>query len=347
MAKFPISINRLKPGTEHWRDLANYWHLSAGGRQRLEWIIFYHSVAKKNASETAAYFGISRKTLHKWLKRFNPQKIQSLEEISRRPHRVRQWTVTQTEEQRVITLRMKHLCYGKEKLQILYRKQYRAEISTWKIERVIEKHHLYPDPKEHQRVMKLKKRRKHQARIRINTLDTQTYPPGTLWHIDSIIVWWYDAYRVMITALEDKTKLGFARVYLTHSSRNAADFLKRLIYLSAGDIAIIHSDNGSEFQGNFAKAIKESHLTQVYSRIKWPKDNPCLERFNRTLQDEWLALSEIGLDEVKEANQDLTNWLIEYNFNRPHETLDYLTPIEYAHTNYFQVLPMYPASTLS
>jgi transposase InsO family protein len=53
----------------------------------------------------------------------------------------------------------------------------------------------------------------------------------------------------------------------------------------------------------------------------------------------------VGLDEIKEANQDLTEWLIEYNFNRPHQSLDYLTPIEYANKHYFKVLPMTPAST--
>jgi AraC-like DNA-binding protein len=28
-------------------------------------------------------------------------------------------------------------------------------------------------------------------------------------------------------------------------------------------------------------------------------------------------------------NKNLTSWLIEYNFNRPHQSLNYLTPIEY------------------
>lgn len=70
-----------------------------------------------------------------------------------------------------------------------------------------------------------------------------------------------------------------------------------------------------------------------------------LERFNWTVQDEWLAMSEVGLDEIKETNQDLTEWLIEYNSIRPHQSLDYQTPLEYAHKTYFKVLPIYPAST--
>ena len=126
---------------------------------------------------------------------------------------------------------------------------------------------------------------------------------------------------------------------------NAADFLKRLMVLADCEIIVIHSDNGSEFAGEFEKACKELEIEQVYSRVRTPDDNPALERYNKTVQEEWLAFSEIGLDEIKEANQDLTNWLIEYNFHRPHQALDHLTPIEYAHQTYFKVLPMYPAST--
>jgi transposase InsO family protein len=45
--------------------------------------------------------------------------------------------------------------------------------------------------------------------------------------------------------------------------------------------------------------------------------------------------------EVDRFNQNLTEWLIEYNFNRPHETLGYKTPINFSK----EVLPMYPSST--
>lgn len=78
--------------------------------------------------------------------------------------------------------------------------------------------------------------------------------------------------------------------------------------------------------------------------MRTPKDNPALERFNWTLQDEWLSVSEVGLDDIDEANPDLTNWLITYNNIRPHESLDYATPIEYA-TRDFKVSPMWLSST--
>ena len=322
---------------DHWRTLANNWRVSPKAKERLEWLIFYYSVGRKNSRTTASYFGISPKTFHKWKGRFDPQRIQSLEEVSRSPHNKRSWEVTPLQEERIANLRRRYLKYGKKKLKVIYTQKYGEEISTWKIERVIRKHKLYPGPSKKRFTKKTSK-----PKVRIHELVKSGYT-GTLWHTDTIVLYWYGTRRVIFTALEDATKVGYARVYETGSSRKAKDFLERLIYLSSGDIKIIHSDNGSEFAGEFEKACRQLGIQQVYSRVRQPKDNPCLERFNWTVQDEWLELSEVGLDEIKEANLDLTEWLIEYNNHRPHEALDYQTPLSYAEKT--KVLPMYPAWT--
>ena len=338
----------IKPRSlpDHWRALAEYWNISDKAKQRLEWIIFYQTVANRNASQTATYFGISRKTFHKWKKRFNPQVIQSPEDESKEPIRKRQWQVSKRQENRIIKLRSKYIKYGKKKLKILYQRKHNENISTWKIERVIRKHKLYPEPAEYEKQLKRRKRRDRRKRYRINLFDTTGIPAGKLWHTDTIVIRWYGQRRTILTAIEDKTKLAFARVYNNQSSRSATDFLKRLNYLSRGDISIIHSDNGSEFDGEFTQICKKLKIQQLYSRVRTPTDNPSVERFNRTVQDEWLSLSEIGLDEIEEANKDLTKWLVEYNANRPHQSLDYLSPLEYASKYYFgKVLPMWSAST--
>ncbi|PIP74461.1 MAG: hypothetical protein COW87_03815, partial [Candidatus Levybacteria bacterium CG22_combo_CG10-13_8_21_14_all_35_11] len=132
----------------------------------------------------------------------------------------------------------------------------------------------------------------------------------------------YGQRRVIFTALEEYSKIAFARVYKTNSSSNAEDFLKRLIYLSEGKVEIMHSDNGSEFEGEFEKACRKLNIARIYSRIRTPKDNPALENFNGTIQREWLNLSEVGLDDIQDANKDLTTWLVKYNSYRPHQALD-------------------------
>lgn len=309
---------------------------------RLEWIIFYHTVGKKDVTKTSNHFGISRKTLHKWLKRFTSNNLTGLKEVSRAPHKRRNWEVSRPEEERIVSLRRQYLKYGKAKIKVLYRKKYQLTISTWKIERVIRRHNLYPDLRAREK--RLRRARTQTSVKRITHLEKpSTF--GSLWHIDAIILWWYGGRRVIFTAIEDLTKIGYARVYGSNASLHAADFLKRLNYLVKGKIDLSHQDNGSEFKGAFEKSCQELSIEQVYSRVRTPTDNAALERFNRTVQEEWLCLSETGLDDISHANKDLTEWLIEYNFHRPHQSLDYQTPFEYAQENYFKVLPMWSAST--
>ena len=322
--------------------------LSEKACEKLEWIIFYHTLGRQKTSYTAGYFGITRKTLHKWLARFNEKNLSTLEEHSRKPILSRRWMVTCEEEANIRVLRKKNMEFGKMKLKVLYKEEYGRKISTWKIERVIRKYNLYPDRAEHE--YQAEKRRNSKPKIRINTIKEQLKQIkefGFLWHIDAIIIWWYGQRRIIFTAMEDLTKIAFARVYKTNTSGYAEDFLKRLIYLIEGKINIMHQDNGSEFQGDFERACQTLGILQIYSRPYTPKDNPALEHFNGTVQHEWLKFSTVGLDNMEEANRDLTKWLVKYNSYRPHEALDYQTPLAYAYENFFKVSPMWPASTLS
>lgn len=116
-----------------------------------------------------------------------------------------------------------------------------------------------------------------------------------------------------------------------------------------GKIAAILSDNGSEFAKYFEEACKKLGIIQIFTRVKTPEDNPMDERFNRTLKEEFTQADELfqpplANDCLEEANNLLTKWLIFYNFGRPHQTLDYKTPIEYL-TEKKQVLAMYPSIT--
>jgi putative transposase len=320
--------------------------LSRKAQEKLEWIIFSHTIGGEKATFTANYFGITRKTLHKYLSRFDDRNLRTLEEHSRSPKNTRLWEVTSIEEKNIKDLRKKNMELGKKKLQVLYLKEYDEKISTWKIERVIRKHRLYPDPIEQKK--RIEKRRRTLPKVRIHTVKKQLNASkefGRLWHIDAIIIWWYGHRRILFTALEDTTKIAFARAYKTNTSGFAEDFLKRLLYIVDGKVTVMHSDNGSEFAGAFEKACTDLKILQIFSRPYTPKDNPALERFNGTIQKEWLNLSEVGLSTITDANHDLTKWLVKYNSYRPHEALDYKTPLEYAQDTFFKVSPMWSAGT--
>jgi transposase InsO family protein/transposase-like protein len=320
--------------------------LSKDAQLKLEWIIFYFTVGNYHATKTAQHFGVTRKTLHKWLKRFDTRNLSALEEHRRTPILKRQWGVLREEEANIISLRKKNMEYGKKKLQVLYLREFGITISTWKIERVIRRYNLFPEKEKHQ--YKVKKRGKQHSKMRIHTIKEQLKKNtefGFLWHIDTVVVWWYGERRTILTAIEDRTKIAYARVYKTNTTSYTKDFLERLMYLVEGKVSIMHSDNGSEFQGLFEQTCKQLTIQQIYSRPHTPKDNPALERFNNTIQYEWLKYSEVGLDDIAEANRELTTWLVKYNSYRPHETLDYKTPLEYAQEQFFKVLPMWSART--
>jgi len=320
--------------------------LSLSAQLKLEWIIFYNTVGKNNVTTTAKHFGISRKTLHKWINRFDEIRLESLEEEKRAPHKTRQRNISPLQLQRIIKLREAHLRWGKMKLQRRYLKEYGTVVSSWKIQKVIEEKNLYFDVKKHKKQQQMKKQAQTNPRKRI-TEFVKKHKVHHLWHVDTVLLTLpTGGYRYLLTGIDDISKLAYARLYTTHSSKQAADFLKRLHYLTEGEIINLHHDNGSEFEKDFKKACKELSLPQWYSRVRTPKDNSVLERFNRTIQEEFVEMAYNGVEDLDAFNKELTDWLEEYNSVRPHQALDYLTPLEYI-DKYFntKVLPMSSSHT--
>ncbi len=95
----------------------------------------------------------------------------------------------------------------------------------------------------------------------------------------------------------------------------------------APKIKIIQTDKAREFAKLFEEACSKLKIPHYFSRVKTPKDNAINERFNRTLKEEFIQLGNFTPDPLL-FNQRLTEWLIEYDFNRAHQSLGYLSPIE-------------------
>jgi transposase InsO family protein len=237
---------------------------------------------------------------------------------------------------RVIALRKKHIKYSKIKLSKIYEREYQEIISSWKIQKVIEKYRLYHKPV---KVAKITRKRLNGIKKKRITELKKKPKSGFLICLDAVEIRWKSVKRYIFTGIDRYSKVAFARMYKSKSSYNAADFLNRLCYLMDGNIENIQTDNGSEFEKYFRHACDTLNLSRYYSRVNTPKDNPVNERFNRTIQDEFVNLGNFTSEPVM-FNRKLTDWLIEYNFHRPHEALDYDTPINMTH-----VSPMYPSDT--
>jgi transposase InsO family protein len=164
----------------------------------------------------------------------------------------------------------------------------------------------------------------------------------------AFVIYWHNPKRYIFTAVDHGTELGYARMYKNKSSRAAADSLYRLHHLVGQPIEDLQADNGSEFAWEFERAIVKLGIQRYFSTVKTSKDNPEIESFDETLEYERLYDSNLSLD-PEELNPRLTEWLIEYDFNRPHQSLAYLTPIGYIEKELAKirslVLPMWSAST--
>lgn len=331
-----MSISHILPGAT---ALARIPTLSKEAKKRLAWFDWYHTNGK-NVTLTCRHFGISRQCFYEWKKRYNPHDLTTLEEKSRTPKKTRSWEVSRLEESRIKALRKAHIRWGKMKLRILYERAYGVPVSSWKIQRVIEKHQLYFHPKNNEKLQR--KRRANQPKKRITELKKEERA-GFLVAVDTIERHASGLKRYILTGIDVHSKIAFARMYPGKSSAHAADFLKRINYLFDAKIENLQTDNGSEFAKHFREAARELHLPHYHSRPRTPKDNPVDERFNGTVEREFLQMGNMVTD-CEAFNRRITPWLIEYNFVRPHQTLGYEVPVEY-HYKHQKVSPMYPSST--
>lgn len=326
---------------EHWRKVIKTLNLSKQARQRLEWIIYYETKAENNVCLTARRFGISRKTFYKWHNRFQDgQNIKGLEDKDKAPRNTRQREITSKQEQRIISLRKQYIRENKFNIAIYYQREYKEEISSWKVQKVIEKYNLYYHPKKAYQTRKKRQRAINKKRI---AELRKKHRSGFLIQVDTIVIWSNGVKRYIITAIDVFSKVAFAHIYKTHSSYNAADFLLRLNYLFQDKIENIQTDNGSEFAKYFDKACKHLGIEHYFSRNRTPKDNAYVERFNRTLKEQYLQIQGFSTN-IFLDNQRLTEWLIHNDFEKPHQCLGYLTPFEF-HQKHHKVLPMSSSRT--
>ncbi|MDP2598383.1 MAG: integrase core domain-containing protein, partial [Candidatus Liptonbacteria bacterium] len=320
-------------------ELARIPTISKEAKKRLAWFDWYRANGE-NATLTCRHFGISRECFYEWKRRYDPWNLATLEEKSRAPKKTRTWEVSRIEEFRIKKLRRAHIRWGKMKLRVLYEQEYGIPVSSWKIQRVILKHRLYFHPKKTEALRK--KRKANEPKRRITELAKEERA-GFLVALDTIERHTAGFKRYILTGIDIHSKIAFARMYPTKHSKHAADFLRRINYLFDAKIENLQTDNGSEFAKHFREAAAELSLPHYHSRPRTPKDNPVDERFNGTIEREFLQMGNMVTD-CAAFNRKITEWLIEYNFKRPHQALGYQVPVEYHYQNQ-KVSSMYPSST--
>jgi transposase InsO family protein len=168
-----------------------------------------------------------------------------------------------------------------------------------------------------------------EARKRIKLCpDLKDTNPGYL-QVDGFKFFYLKTYYLFLTGVEIVTRQAFVKLVPHMSSKQAAIFLKEVLIGSRVKIHTIQTDNGSEFKLYFDAAAEELNLIHLYSFPRHPKTNGFVERFNWTVQDEFLSSFEDLLLDEGQFQKKLTEWVVYYNKIRPHQSLNYLTPFKY------------------
>ncbi|RWX34480.1 IS3 family transposase, partial [Rhizobium leguminosarum] len=135
----------------------------------------------------------------------------------------------------------------------------------------------------------------------------------------------------VLNVVDDVTRECLAAIPDTSiSGRRVARELTTLIE-RRGKPDMIVSDNGTEFTSNAILAWSKDHKVEWhYIAPGKPMQNGYVESFNGRMRDELLNESLFfGLDHARSA---IAEWAEDYNHFRPHSSLGYQTPADYAGT---------------
>ena len=270
-------------------------------------------------------FDVSRPTLYRWKQALNERQghLDALDPKSTAPRHVRQRQYPEGLLDQIITLREEHRHIGKKKIAVLLGigESYAGRCLAYLKKRNLLSHHrkvsYYARSGMHREQPVFKRKKLRRAEKRGMELDT------IVRFVDGIK-------RYVLTAIDVERRFAFAAAYTSHTSASAADFLTKLRTVCPFPLTELQTDNGSEFALHFEPACTALGITHFHTYPRTPKMNAHIERFNRTLSEDFISLNRPLLrDDLHAFNEKLVDWLIWYNTMRPHESLGMVSPLRY------------------
>ena len=177
--------------------------------------------------------------------------------------------------------------------------------------------------------------RRKRPRRRVAAAHREVTPSATkinqCWSMDFVADQLYSGQRIRALTIIDNYSRQCLAIEVAHSFRGeqvvgAMEFLRLFVGKKAERIML---DNGSEFISKaLDKWAHQNGVTLDFSRPGKPTDNAFIESFNGSFRDECLNTNWfLSLDHAREKIED---WRENYNSYRPHSSLGYLTPDEFA-----------------
>ena len=278
-------------------------------------------------------FEISRATLYRWAKRFDPGDLGSLRDRSRRPRRLRKPLWTTELIMAVRDLRTQYPRWGKDKLVILLGEQgYRTSAST--VGRIItylrSKGQLVEPPT--RAISSTRRSIKRPYAIR-KPKGYRVSEPGDLVQIDTLDIRPLPGMVLkQFTARDTVSRWDVIEARYRATAKTARLFLDTLDQRMPFAIRALQVDGGSEFFRDFETECQRRSLRLFVLPPRSPKLNGSVERAQRTHTEEFYQVYDCPWT-VPELNTQLKNWEYTYNCLRPHQALQYKTPLQFLKDN--------------
>jgi transposase InsO family protein len=301
-------------------------------QRKLKILVFWE---KHGLEATEEAFEVKKRTLFNWKRQLKEGggKIEALNDQSRAPKQKRKRLWSLEIQQEIKRIRWEHKNLGKEKLTPILNKFCKKNglecpgIST--VGRLIKDMgglRISPQKIDHygreKKVVRTKKLRKPK--------DFKVMYPGHLVSLDTIVRYVESMKRYIITFEDIHTRFCFAWATTSHASLAAKEFFNYCQKVFPFEITFVLTDNGSEFAKHFAAELKRLHKLHYHTYPKCPKMNAHVERFNRTIQEDFVDyhVRELLVPEI--FNRKLIDWLAWYNTERVHAAFqNKLSPVEF------------------
>jgi len=313
-------------------------------KHRVKIIAFFEDYG---AQATTTAFGVSRSTVYSWKCKLREGggQLSSLAPGSRVPRTKRHRQVKARVVAFILRYRQEHPGIGKSTIHPGLWEYCQREGLACPSESTVGR--ILEDLRQQGKLLELREELRIHARTgklvakkkkpRLHKLRRKGYcpqQPGDLVQMDSVFVFVEGMKRYLITAIDLQTGFGFALAYPNRSSAATTDFLQRFLHVAPFAVRHLQTDNGSEFEDHFRTALQKKHLPRFHNYPRHPQANAHVERFNRTLREQFIRWHEHLLEDLPLFNQYLLHYLLWYNTEKPHQAKNKLPPLKYFITRF-------------
>jgi transposase InsO family protein len=257
--------------------------------------------------KAARHFGFSQSVVVKWCKKIRTRGYGPLPTLSSRP-RHHPHELSEEKVRRIVSLRFE----TKRCAEVIHRMLVNegTEISLSSVKRTLDRHYLV-------------KKRSQWKRWHHRGPRPDVAQPGDLVQVDTIHLMTGEKTRIYVfTLLDVYSRFAYAKATERIGAGAGLAFVKEAQRKAPFLFNHLQTDHGPEFSKYFVRQVKIRHR---HSRVRRPNDNAHLERFNRTIQEEFL--DSLPRD-VRVINRKLPEYLRYYNSERLHLGIDLKTPLQ-------------------